>query len=91
MKVTVDSKKGLSTNLKIVVDKKTINNQILERFEELKNTISLKGFRPGKVPLELIKKQLGKAVYSEILDKILRETSIKALEEKKLKLLVNLK
>ena len=36
MKVTVDSKKGLKTNLKVFVDKKTINEQIIGRFEELK-------------------------------------------------------
>ena len=43
MKVTVDSKKGLKTDLRVTVDKKTINDQMLGRFEELKKTINLKG------------------------------------------------
>ena len=41
MKVTIDSKKGLKTDLKVVIDKKTINEQIIGRFEELKKTINL--------------------------------------------------
>ena len=85
MKVTIDSKKGLTTDLKVVVDKKTINDQIVGRFEELKKTINLKGFRPGKVPVEILKRQFGKAVYGEVLDKVLKESSAKALEEQKIK------
>ena len=85
MKVTIDSKKGLTTDLRVTVDKKTINDQIIGRFEELKKTVNLKGFRPGKVPVEIIKRQFGKAVYGEILDKVLKESSTKALEDKKIK------
>ena len=85
MKVTVDSKKGLKTDLKVIIDKKTINDQMAGRFEELKKTINLKGFRPGKVPVEILKKQFGKAVYGEVLDKVLKETSTKALEDNKIK------
>ena len=88
MKVTIDSKKGLKTDLKVVVNKKTINEQIVERFEELKKTINLKGFRPGKVPVEVLKKQFGKAVYGEVLDKVLRESSTKALEDNRIKVAV---
>ena len=85
MKVTIDSKKGLTTDLRVTVDKKTINDQIIGRFEELKKTVNLKGFRPGKVPVEILKRQFGKAVYGEILDKVLKESSTKALEDKKIK------
>ena len=45
----------------------------------------MKGFRPGKVPSEVIKSQFGKSIYGEVIDKILRETSTKAISEKKLK------
>ena len=85
MKVTVDYKKGLKTNLKIFVDKKTIDEKIGVRLAELSKTANLKGFRPGKVPVEVLKRQFGEAVYGEILDKILKETSTKAIEEKKIK------
>ena len=85
MKVTVDSKKGLKTNLKVFVDKKTIEEKIGVRLIELSKTVNLKGFRPGKVPPDVLKRQFGKAVYGEVLDKILKETSTQAIEEKKIK------
>ena len=85
MKVTVDSKKGLKTNLKVFVDKKTIDDRIGVRLIELGKTVNLKGFRLGKVPVDILKRQFGKAVYGEILEKVLKETSTKALEEKKIK------
>ena len=85
MKVTVDSKKGLKTNLKVFVDKKTIEEKIAVRLNELSKTANMKGFRPGKVPVGVLKRQFGKAVYGEVLEKILKETSTKALEEKKIK------
>ncbi len=50
-----------------------------------KKTVNLKGFRPGKVPIEVLKRQFGKVVYGEILDKVLKESSSKALEDKKIK------
>ena len=85
MKVTVDSKKGLKTNLKVFVDRKTIDEKIGVRLTELSKTVNIKGFRPGKVPADVLKRQFGKAVYGEVLEKILKETSTQALEEKKIK------
>ena len=85
MKVTVESKKGLKTNLKIFVDKKTIDEKIDTRLNELSKTVNIKGFRPGKVPVEVLKRQFGKAVFGEVLEKVLKETSNKAIEEKKIK------
>ena len=54
-----------------------------ERLTELQKEVSLKGFRPGKVPSSVIKSQFGKSIYGEVIDKILRETSSKAISEKK--------
>ena len=85
MKVTVNSKKGLKIDLKVFIDKKIMNVHMSEKYEELKKTVALKGFRPGKVPAEILKKQFGKAIYGEVLDKVLKETSTKALEEQKIK------
>jgi len=85
MKVEVKSKKGLRTILSVIVDKKNIQTKMDERLKELQKEVSLKGFRPGKVPPEVIKSQFGKSIYGEVVDKILRETSNRALEEKKLK------
>ncbi len=85
MKIEIQSKKGLRTVLSINVDKKTIQNKMNERLAELQREVSLKGFRPGKVPQSVIKSQFGKSIYGEVIDKVLRETSTKAISEKKLK------
>ena len=85
MKVTVENKKGLNKDLKILIDKETMNSYMDEKYEEIKGTVNLKGFRPGKVPKEVLKRQFGKAVFGEVLDKVLKDTSTKALEENKIK------
>ena len=85
MKIEVQSKKGLRTVLSVIVDKKTIQKKMDERLVELQKEVSLKGFRPGKVPPSVIKNQFGKSIYGEVIDKILRESSTKAISEKKLK------
>ena len=85
MKIEVQSKKGLRTILSIIVDKKIIQKKMDIRLNELQKEVSLKGFRPGKVPPEVIKSQFGKSIYGEVIDKILRETSTKAIDEKKIK------
>ena len=85
MKVTVENKKGLQKDLKVFIDKKTISGYMDEKYEEIRKDVVLKGFRPGKVPTEILKRQFGKAVYGEVIDKVLKDTTTKALEENKIK------
>ena len=85
MKVTVENKKGLNKDIKVFIDKETMNSYMDEKYEEIKSTVNLKGFRPGKVPRDVLKRQFGKAIFNEVLDKVLKDTSAKALEENKIK------
>ncbi len=85
MKVTVENKKGLNKDLKVFVDKKTIESYMNEKYKEVQKQVSLKGFRPGKAPKEILKRQFGKSIYGEVLDKVLKETSTKAIQENKIK------
>ena len=85
MKVKVNSKKNLKASLSILVDKKIIQKKMDDKLIELKDKVQLKGFRPGKVPPQVIKNQFGKAIYGEVIDVLLKETSTKALEENKIK------
>ncbi len=85
MKVTVENKKGLNKDIKVFIDKNTMNSYMEQKYEEIKGTVNLKGFRPGKVPREILKRQFGQAIFSEVLDKVLKDTSTKALEENKIK------
>ena len=85
MKVQVQSKKGLKTTLSIIVDKEEIKKKLDNRLLELQDQVDLKGFRKGKVPPSVIKKQFGKAIYGEVIDKVLKESTTKAIQDKKLK------
>ena len=85
MKVKIENKKGLEKNLKVFIDKNTINTYLQDKYEEIKKDVVIKGFRPGKVPTEILKRQFGKAVYGEVIDKVLKDTTMKALEENKIK------
>ena len=82
MKVTVENKKGLNKDLKVFIDKKTMNSYMDQKYEEIKGTVNLKGFRPGKVPKEILKRQFGQAVFSEVLDKVLKDTTSSSLSTK---------
>ena len=85
MKVTIKNTKGLNKDVNVFIDKKTMNEHMDEKYEEIKKTVNLKGFRPGKVPREILKRQFGKAIFGEVLDKVLKDTSTKVLEENKIK------
>jgi len=85
MKVTVENIKGLNKDVKVFIDKKTMSDYMDKKYEEIKSTVNLKGFRPGKVPKEILKRQFGKAVFSEVLDKVLKDSTTKALQENKIK------
>ena len=85
MKVTIENKKGLNKDIRVFIDKETMNTHMNKKYEEIKKTINLKGFRPGKVPTEVLKRQFGKSIFGEVLDKVLKDTSSKALEENKIK------
>ena len=85
MKVTIEKKKGLDKDIKVFIDKNTMNTYMDEKYEEIKTTVNLKGFRPGKVPKEVLKRQFGKAIFNEVLDKVLKDSSAKAIQENKIK------
>ena len=49
MKVIVQNKKGLNKDVKVFIDKKTMSSYMDKKYEEIKTSVNLKGFRPGKV------------------------------------------
>ena len=85
MKVNVTSSKGLESKLSVIVTKKEIQEKIDEKLDEVKDTINLKGFRPGKAPRELLKKQFGKVLYGEVIEKTLNDSAFQALKDKNIK------
>jgi trigger factor len=77
MKVTVENIKGLNKEVKVFIDKKTMNIYMDEKYEEIKKTFSLKGFRPGKVPKVILKRQFGQAILVKSWIKFLKKHRLK--------------
>lgn len=83
MQVTESENAGLKRTLKVVVGADELGEKFSNRLADLKNRVQLKGFRKGKVPEAHLKKVYGRSVMSEILQETIRETSSKAVQDRK--------
>jgi trigger factor len=85
MQVTELSAEGLKRQFKIVVPATDLSAKVDERLAELAKTASMPGFRPGKVPVTLLKKQYGQALFGEALEQAVNSGTAKAIEDRGLK------
>ena len=81
MNVTETAHEGLSRTWRVVVSATEIGENVDKRLTELTKTIKLPGFRPGKVPLSLVKKRYGQSVMGEVLEKTVQDSSSKLLQD----------
>ena len=85
MQVTELSADGLKRQFKIVVPAGDLSAKVDERLAELAQTAQLPGFRKGKVPVGLLKKQYGQALYGEALEQAVNQSTAKAIEDRGLR------
>ena len=85
MQVKELSAEGLKRAYEVVVDASEIEQRVDKRLDELKKTIKVPGFRPGKVPVTLLKKQYGRSVMGEVLEQAVNEGSQQAINDNELK------
>jgi trigger factor len=85
MQVIDKNTDGLRREFNVVVAASTIEDKITSRLTEVGSQVRLPGFRPGKVPMTLLRKRFGDAVRGEILEKTIDESTQAALSEKALK------
>ena len=85
MQVTELSAEGLKRQLKIVLPAGDLSAKVDERLQELAQTAQMPGFRKGKVPVGLLKKQYGQALYGEALEQAVNQSTAKAIEDRGLK------
>jgi trigger factor len=76
---------GLKRTFNVVVPTAAIEEKVNTRLTEVGQQVRLPGFRPGKVPMNLLKKRFGESVRGEILEKTIDESVQAALTEKALK------
>lgn len=82
MQVTQSNSDGLKRTMTIVVPVTEIVARFDSRLAQVKDTVKIKGFRPGHVPNVHLKKLYGRQVMGEVLDQAIKDTSLKALEER---------
>jgi trigger factor len=85
MQVTETSAEGLRRELKIVVPAGEIAEQISRRLGEIGRSVRLPGFRPGKVPMQILQRRFGPAVRGEVLESTLQGSSAEAMREQNLR------
>ena len=76
---------GLSRTYSVRVPKEDLNKRLDAKIKEIQPEVSLKGFRPGKVPSAHIRKMFGQSLMKDIVEETLNETSQKAINDNKLR------
>ena len=82
MNVTETTSDGLRRQLKVVVGADELKRRLSARLDELKGRARLKGFRPGRVPKEHLRKVFGRSVMAEVVQQAVAETSREALSQR---------
>jgi trigger factor len=85
MQVTELSADGLKREYKVVIQADEIEDRVSKRLDELRRTIRMPGFRPGKVPVNLLRKQYGRSVMGEVLEQAVNQGSQKAISDHELR------
>ena len=81
----IKNKDKLTVEWNVTIPAKVINDELNKKYYDLKNKVNLPGFRPGKVPVSIIKKRYSQNIISETLDKLINDSLTKEVRDRKLK------
>src|ERR1700745_3056513 len=85
MQVTETTAEGLKREFRVVVPAGELEEKVTSRLGEIGRTIQLRGFRPGKVPMQILRQRFGTSVLGEVLESTLQGTSAEAIREHNLR------
>ena len=85
MQITEKSSEGLKRELSVTIGAQEIYGKVTDRLTEVGKQVRLPGFRPGKVPMSLLRKRFGESVRGEVIESTIQESTQKAMIEKDLK------
>jgi len=85
MQVTETNQDGLKREFRVVIDAKDIASKMDDRLDEIAQQIRVPGFRPGKVPPQIMKQRYGDSVIGEILEKTVSDSASQAMAERDLR------
>ena len=85
MQITETGAAGLKREFKVVINAAALESTVSEKLEGLRQRVNMPGFRPGKAPAALIKKQYGKALLGEAMEETVNAALQKTIEDNALK------
>lgn len=84
MQVSVETTTGLERKLTVAVEAKKIDDVAIAKMKELAKTQRMNGFRPGKIPLNVIKKRFGAHVRQDVISDVMQRSFYEAILQEKL-------
>lgn len=84
MQVSVETGEGTERTLKIQVPAETLNQEVENRLKSMSGNVKIHGFRPGKVPLKVVKQHYGTQIFQEVAGEMIQNTFRDALTQENL-------
>ncbi len=85
MQVTETNTDGLKREFRVVVPAGEVEDKVVRRLDEIGRSIRLPGFRPGKVPMQILRRRYGPSVLGEVLESTVQGSSAEAIREHNLR------
>lgn len=85
MQVVETNADGLKHDFKVVIPAADIEQKVEHRLHELARSVRIPGFRPGKIPLSLLKTRYGQPVMDEIIEQTVADSTTRAMSERNLR------
>lgn len=85
MQVSVETTSGLERRLIVGVPAARVDSAVDSRLQEAAKTVKLNGFRPGKVPMKVVRQRFGQSVRMEVLGQVMNDSFYEAIQEQGLK------
>lgn len=85
MQISVESGEGLERRMQVLLPVDEFNATVEQRLKKISRTARLDGFRPGKVPLSVIKKRFGAGVQQEVFGELVQSSFYEAATKEGLK------
>ncbi|MDX1452630.1 MAG: trigger factor, partial [Oleiphilaceae bacterium] len=81
MQVSVETTSSVERRMTIGVPAEQVDREVEQRLQQTAKTIKINGFRPGKVPVKVVKKRYGQSVRQEVLGEVMRNSYVEALSK----------
>jgi trigger factor len=89
MNITKENKGNLAATLKIQLTKEDYNAKVEKALKDMQRKAQMPGFRPGKVPMGLVKKMYGKSVLADEVNKVMIDGIYDYIKENEINILGN--